>query len=195
MRKLLFLAFICLSVQSPKILAQTNSRYDNPRLEDKTSEAEAIVEGAVIETKGFQNEGMSCIYTSATIKISKIFKGEISDSTIELIFIGGRMGDRFAHVSDAFSIIKGQEGMFFIKNNRTGYSMQNTSKSFIPSNGYYCYIEYHHDLANHKATCPGVYYDDLEKDLYPSIEAATGISKKILCLNTFEIEALKKSSK
>ncbi len=60
-----------------------------PSLAEKVAKADAVIEGMVIETKGYDSKDKSTIYTSALVRVSKIFKGTVSDIIIELVFEGG----------------------------------------------------------------------------------------------------------
>jgi hypothetical protein len=78
----------------------------NYALEERVKQSDIVIEGEVIKAEGFSVDSVA-IYTSAIVRISKIFKGNISDSTIEVVLIGGRYGDIASAVSDFFSAGKG----------------------------------------------------------------------------------------
>jgi hypothetical protein len=199
------LLFIFLSAYS--FSQETVHPSDLQKLKEKTIKADAIVEGIITNVKGFKGDhGM--VYTSATIRISKIFKGDISDSIIELIFAGGKMDNgEFDIIDHGFHIGKGEDGMFFLRENKTGNILQSSLKSFIPSNGSRGYIKFNHSISKpvinsdgsyndgpfyHIANSRDGYFDDLKRDLYEPIIAITGTPAKVLGLNIFEQEALKK---
>ena len=50
-----------------------------------------IFEGEVIRSESYWTDDHDFIYTSATVEISKIFKGNLVCGTIEVLTAGGRM--------------------------------------------------------------------------------------------------------
>jgi len=164
------------------------SASDYPTLNEKVGHSDLVIEGEVINTKSFRNNGGN-IYTAVNIRVTKIFKGAINDSMIELILQEGGTDSMIVVVSNKLSLEKGMEGIFLLSNNGTKVSLNNAFQSYVPLYGVRSYIEYHdriHMFAHHIATCRGVAYDDLENDLFKPIEALTGVPRKVLGLNMFE---------
>ena len=86
------------------------------------------------------------------------------------------------------------EGVFFLRDNTTGPKFENGVNSFKAVYGRKSYIEYHdkaHMVAHHVATCVGLSYDDLERDLFTPIETYTKMPRKMLGLNMFERKVTK----
>src|SRR5688572_16981117 len=73
-------------------------------LNQRSSRSELIVEGKVIASQSFWNEAHNMIYTSNTIEIMKIFKGQVSASTIDIITEGGVVGMDMIKVSPSLSL-------------------------------------------------------------------------------------------
>jgi hypothetical protein len=167
---------------------ETNaSKPTSISLEKNVSQADLIVEGHVVSTKVFTDKGNA--YTSAIIRITKVFKGNTSDSAIELIYAGGIADSIAVRVTHGLGLSPGMEGVFFLRENKSDAKFVNGMKSFKAVYGRKSYIEYHdqaHMVAHHTATCVGVAYDDLENDLFKPIEATTGISRKVIGPNMFE---------
>jgi hypothetical protein len=184
------LIYLICNFESYAQIEKSNLGYST--LEEKVSNANVIIEGLVLETKGFKDVGSGAIYTSALIRVLKIFKGSPSDTIIELIFIGGRSENDFQVVSHAFHVGKGASGIYFLKFNNTGILLRRGISSYIPSNGPSCFIEYHYDPFNHPATAYGTYYDNIEKDILQPIKALTGQKRKVMGLNSFEVAQPKK---
>ncbi len=68
-------------------------------------------------------------------------------------------------------------------------------QTYAPYFGQCSFIEYAHGammVAHHVGVCYNEVYDDLETDLFQRIERTTGHPRKVLGLNSFEIEAAKK---
>jgi hypothetical protein len=156
--------------------------------------SETIVEGHVLSVNPFHTK--TGIYTSAIIRVSKLFKGHISDTILEIVFEGGSLdGVDESFSNGAFYTYKNDEGVFFISSNKTGYTRRTDSNSYLPSFGQLSFIAYHAGaakVANHVATCAGVTYDDLENDLFQRIEALTHTPRKVLGQNMFERSSPKK---
>ena len=58
-----------------------------------------IFEGRVIRSDCYWSQRQDRIYTSSTIEITKIAKGTLSCGTVEIITVGGRVGDREIDIS------------------------------------------------------------------------------------------------
>jgi hypothetical protein len=162
-----------------------------PTLEEKVTKSDLVIEGLVESVTGFRaNKGN--IYTSVIIRITKLFKGTVSDSIIEVIVDGGTADSILVMVSHGLILSTGMEGIFLLSPNQTEVKYAKEVKSFIPLYGERSYIGYHPEIymvAHHVATCKGVTYDDLEKDLFEPIEAVTKTPRKVMGLNMFERKA------
>jgi len=161
-------------------------------LESVINQSDVVIEGKGIAGKHFRVNGN--IYTAVTVNVSKIFKGAISDTLIEVVYEGGCMMkdtsgggiaiEQCVTVSDGgFGVSPGSDGVLLLHANNTA-----RLDPKIHSYMMYDYIKYHHGgemVAHHVATSRGVTYDDLEKDLFQRIEAATKTPRKVIKLNSF----------
>ncbi len=161
-------------------------------MEGVISQSDVVIEGKGISGKPFRVNGN--IYTAVTVNVSKIFKGDLSDTIIEIVYEGGCMmkdttGGKIAieqcvTLSDGgFGISPGSDGVLLLRTNNTA-RLDPKLHSYMM----YYYIKYHHGgemVAHHIATSRGVTYDDLEKDLFQHIEAATKTPRKVIKLNSF----------
>src|ERR1041385_5958632 len=75
-------------------------------LDEKIDKASVIAEGKVTEQHSFWNAQHTMIYTSSTLRISKVFKGRIITKEIELVTQGGSIGNRSLVVSDMLQLHK-----------------------------------------------------------------------------------------
>ncbi len=66
---------------------------------DRISRAEYIFEGEVIRVDGYWNGEGNYIYRSLTLDIKKIFKGNLNCGTVELILLGGQVGNILLDIS------------------------------------------------------------------------------------------------
>jgi hypothetical protein len=193
--KTLFLFFLV--VFSSFCFSQDNTKdksgTDYPTLDNMVTTSDFIFEGKLLK-RDFLIDKDSVIYTSANVRISKIFKGEEStDSTIEIIYKGGY----YAGISIPYQIsthgyvlAKGAEGIFFLRANKTGVSLRKDNQSFLLTYNYIHYNQYY--PSGKRAHNGSIPYDDLEKELFQRIESITGQKRKILGPNMFELPTRKK---
>jgi hypothetical protein len=71
-----------------------------------------IFEGEVIKSNPYYSNDGQYIYTSNTIEITKLLKGNIECGTIEIITIGGDMGDLRLNTSHTLKLNIGSKGIF-----------------------------------------------------------------------------------
>ncbi|MFD2246865.1 IPT/TIG domain-containing protein [Pontibacter ruber] len=83
-------------------------------LEQRIKESEIIVEGEVLSQKAFWDDRHENIYTSHTIKVFKVFKGQVRDEQIEVITEGGAIGLKKHVYSSALQLYRGQQGILFL---------------------------------------------------------------------------------
>jgi hypothetical protein len=162
-----------------------------PTLTTMINNSTLVVEGSVIDTKGFKNEKGN-IFTSATVKVSKIFKGDVTDSTIQVVIEGGEVDDLIVIVSHGTILSKETNGIFFLTSNKTDSSLNKDSVTYLMVWGNYSCIRYNNNPYFPRAKYDGIGYNDFEKDLYPTIEGVTGTPVKVISSNLFEVEATKK---
>ena len=82
-------------------------------LGERTALADFIVEGEVLSKRSFWSEDRSMIYTAHLIRVSKIFKGNLTGNRVEIITRGGKMGSRRILVQPALQTKIGDKGIFF----------------------------------------------------------------------------------
>jgi hypothetical protein len=174
------------------VKAQNNSYRHYPTLEEKVTKADAVVEGEIIETRGFLKDGE--IYTSATLMISKIFKGHIKDTLIEVICKGGTYNGQTYASSHVRRLFKEDDGIFYLSKNDTiksGDSLISFTCYGNPAN----VTAYDYSSSEIRANGHEGHYANLETDLFQKIESLTGQKRKAMGLNRFEKEDLFKFKK
>jgi len=175
----LLLPRICVSQDNTLLLKST---VFNKCIND----ADLVIEGRVLSATGYRiSTGQ--IYTSVIVKITKLFKGSITDSVVELVYYGG-VSDSFAVFSSGgFSLSKGMEGIFAMQDNKTVSKLTKGPASYFEPILYVKYIDKkYRGPGNHPAFWKGLTFDNLEKDLFEPIEAITKTPRKVLGLNMFE---------
>jgi hypothetical protein len=142
-------------------------------LDEKVQHSSLIVEGKVIEQKSFWNPQHTMIFTANKIEVSKIFKGTLAESTIELITQGGSVEGSSIEASDLLTLSKNQLGVFFCFPNSINLRSPQSKKIlfdvYSSSQGFLNY-----DLATNTASAPFEEYKDITNRLYPLLIKKTG---------------------
>ena len=104
---ILFLLLInfCFAQEVPKDIAK------------RVNEARYIFEGRVIRSDCYWSSNQTKIYTSSTIEITKIVKGDLVCGTVEIITVGGRIGGKEIEISHNLVLAKGMMGVFLCDKN------------------------------------------------------------------------------
>jgi hypothetical protein len=79
---------------------------------DRANTVNFIFEGVVINSEPYYNNNGSYIYTSNTVEITRILKGDIECGTIEIITEGGHIQDTEHEISHSLTITEGSRGIF-----------------------------------------------------------------------------------
>ncbi|WP_114777529.1 T9SS type A sorting domain-containing protein [Botryobacter ruber] len=150
-------------------------------LEERIKAADVIVEGEVIAQRSFWDEGHRNIYTSNTIRVYKLFKGEAQPQELELITEGGTV-DLEKHVfSAALQLHSGQQGVFFLVKEQalrtTPASSSFTGRAYGSKQGFIRYDLQQHIAADVFTTYPAV------QEIYQAIIARTGKSFRVVANN------------
>jgi hypothetical protein len=136
-------------------------------LKQQVNSSDLIVEGKVISKKSFWDEGYKKIYTLNTIEVFKTFKGE-SNAIIEVLTLGGEVGDTGLTVSHSLELSENETGMFLL-NSSNRLLIGSTSNK--PKYKVYSGIQgfYKYDAISNKATNVFKVYNDIENDFYQNI--------------------------
>jgi len=89
-------------------------------LEEKTREAELIVEGKVTATRSEWNADHSRIYTHVTITVNEYLKGASSEQTVVVTHLGGEVGEVGEIYSGAVRFEEDEEVLVFISRDQQG---------------------------------------------------------------------------
>ena len=82
-------------------------------ISDIINSSDNIFEGKIIRSDSYWNQNEDYVYTSHTVAISKILKGNIVCGTIEIITAGGSVGGRRLEVTHNLKLLPGEIGLFF----------------------------------------------------------------------------------
>ncbi|MFI5128346.1 MAG: T9SS type A sorting domain-containing protein [Chitinophagales bacterium] len=161
-------------------------------LDEKTSFAELIIEGKVTEQKSFWDPGHTMIYTSNTVEVYKIFKGNVNTSTVEIMTIGGSVGNKSISASDLLELSPEEMGVFFCYPNkinlRSPFSNKVLFDVWSSSQGFLKY-----NPVTLTANAPFVRIGNIDNDLYNSLMEKTGRSFEEI--KPFRVSDLKKEAR
>lgn len=138
--KTLMLSFAMMLIMITPSLAQ-ELLYEVP-FSSQIQSSSQIVEGKVISKTSFWDDNNHNIYTLNTIEVYKIFKGQTTIETIEVVTPGGSVGDEFEVVTPSLSLEVGNIGVFMLHDNTISITNGNTQNKFQPvasSQGFYKY--------------------------------------------------------
>lgn len=148
---------------------------------DIINQSDCIFEGTVIRSDSYWGVQNRSIYTSHTLQIHKVFKGDIICGTIEVLTEGGSVGDIRLNISHNLELVKGMKGIFACKGNtfnevpQIDYYPETNSAVLEVLYGEQGYIEYFTDSVN-KAAANLFYAFDSLAQVYNVVELYTQLS-------------------
>ncbi len=149
---------------------------------DRVNAVDYIFEGEVIKSTPYKTANGRYIYTSNTIEISKILKGNLKCGTIELITDGGIVDDHWVDRSHSLNLTEKCKGIFLATN--TGKEL--SSVDFYDENNLQkieatfqnqSFIKYWHDGVEWRISDLWANYDSLIQ-VYNLAELITGLNFK-----------------
>ena len=146
-----------------------------------------IVEGEVIAKTSFWSNNL--IYTANTVKVHKVFKGDPL-KTVEVITVGGVVGDKALMVSHGLKLQKGTTGLFMLED--SDVVDLSTNKSTIKQFKPYSDVQgfYRYNLFDDLAVNPFKVKQGITSSLYNDILAIT--KKDYLEISDFNVEQFNK---
>lgn len=165
----LFLPFLLIFL-SLHIQAQSLYKVSE---EERIQNSTLIIEGKIMGQKSFWNDNHTMIYTANTVEVYKIFKGVVKTDMIEILTVGGTVGDRNITASDLLELDKGDVGVFFCYPNSFNLRSPSSNKLMydVWSSSQGCYK---YDLLQKTASAPFVRYEGITGKLYNDLKNATG---------------------
>lgn len=134
------LAICTIFANQSTILAQC--QLEAPALSKRIEAATVVVEGKVVQQESFWDDERRVIYTSNTIAVEKILKGETVTENIELVTVGGQVGDKLLRVYPSLTLQRGDKGIFFAKKAGTSRKAlrRSTTKEYLPVENSYAFL-------------------------------------------------------
>ncbi len=153
-------------------------------LQQRVNGSSLIVEGQVVSSYSFWDEGRKNIYTSNLIKVYKVFQGSFAGSSLEVITEGGTVGDRKDVVTPSLQLSAGEMGVFLLEQSTISdpAKAQRSQPVFMTNSSVQGFIKY--DLQNHTAWEPFRTYEGIESDVYTAVTGLTGRSYRVIAENT-----------
>lgn len=171
-KKIIILANLLVLLISVRAVAQMRELTFSEKIENATY----IFEGKVIHKKCFWNTPHTLIFTSNTIEVYKIFKGNITTSEVEIITEGGEMDYQIQASSHELTLDSGNVGVFFaeptlVTDPQIKESKIHVWKVYGSTQGF---IKY--DLLEKTASDPFKKYTNIPDEVYKVIKDKTGKS-------------------
>jgi hypothetical protein len=145
MKKVLLAVFICFYLHS-----NSQCLIIEVPLQKRTAHSDLIIEGKVTGKNSFWNEDRSMIYTSNTIEIYKVFKGNIESGVIEIITPGGIVKDKMIRIEPSLSLAENETGIFMLENVKRSKLLPaagSSLKRYEPYSSMQGFIKYDMNLA------------------------------------------------
>ena len=151
MKKITLAIIVLFSLILSESLIAQNSLREIP-LQQQIDKSSLVVEGKVIAKKSFWDDNQHNIYTTNTIEVYKVFKGEQS-KTIEVITLGGTVGDKALIVSPSLKLRRGDVGVFALYDNSIPIELEAKSsnkkyRTYSSLQGFYKYNLYDNIAVN-----------------------------------------------
>jgi len=143
--------------------------YEVP-LSEQVEVSSQIVEGKVISKNSFWDVNQQQIYTVNTVEVYKVFKGEAL-STIEVVTLGGRVGDVGLMVTPSLVLQKDDVGLFLLQDS----DVELTSSSVVPRYKSNSSVQgfFKYNIYDNLATSPFSIKNGITSELYNDITELT----------------------
>jgi PKD repeat protein len=136
----------------------------------RSSNSDLIIEGKVSSKYSFWNAAHNMIYTSNTVEIYKVFKGNAISTSIEVMTMGGTVGLDRITAEPSLSLKVGDIGIFTCESVKR-FNLTGINNSALPKYEVYAsnqgFIKY--DLNTQTASDPFFKYANIETDLYSHV--------------------------
>lgn len=127
--------------------------------DQRVTNSKVIFEGKVISSKSYWDEKHFNIYTANVVEVYKVFKGNLTSSTVELITNGGTVGSERETVTHTLELENGYVGVFMV-NPETIKPVQNPNlksyRAYADSQGFVKY-----NLSDFSAQDPFTVYESI----------------------------------
>lgn len=181
MNKIL-LFFIALILISTDLSAQLQA----VPLEQRVENSSLVFEGKVLRKSSFWDTDRKHIYTSNLVSVYKVFKGELSNAIVEVITIGGIVGNQMEKVSYGLELQEGSVGVFTCIPNNTKLATSSKNLRLRPYAEIQGFIRY--DLTTGTARDVFKVYKNVSGEIYPALQKLTHSNYKVMNKADFKIK-------
>ena len=174
--------FIALLLASGNLMAQL---VPVP-LEQRVMNSSLVFEGKVLSKSSFWDKERKHIYTSNLVSVYKVFKGELDNSIVEVITIGGMVGNEMEKVSYGLELQEGYIGVFTCIPNTAKFTAGSKKLRLKPYAEIQGFIRY--DLATGTARDVFKVYKNVSREIYPVIQKLTSSNFRVLNKADFKLK-------
>lgn len=93
----------------------------------KNKTSDLVFEGKVVSQISELSSDMSTILTKSTVKVYKVFQGELRDGICKIITPGGVSDDRFMIYGKALQLVPGDNGLFWVRKGEIPFDKQRSA--------------------------------------------------------------------
>jgi hypothetical protein len=173
-------------VASLLVAASSQGQLVPISLQQRVINSDVIFEGKVIDQTASWDENRRHIYTSNIISVYKVFKGELKSSTVELITMGGTVGNEREDVSYGLKLNEGAVGVFTCVPNTIKLGRGSKYSRLRPYSEIQGFI--HYDLAKGNAKDMFHVYKNVSDEVYSAVQKFTNTKYKVLNKADFKIK-------
>lgn len=153
---------ICLSALN------INAQEEVKSIIERVNNAQYIFEGRIIYSSAYEKSDEKDIYTTNTIQITKVFKGDLQCGKVELISSGGRVNEKIRTNSHLLALKEGYTGIFLCGiNNKEApqidYIVEENTEKLSPIFENQSFIKYYYEGLKLVASDVTFNYDSLIK--------------------------------
>jgi hypothetical protein len=181
MKKIL-LFFFALGLISADLSAQLQAVSLQQRVENSS----LVFEAKVLSKTSFWDTDRRHIYTSNLLSVYKVFKGQLNSSTVEVITIGGIVGNEMEKVSYGLDLKEGSVGVFTCIPNNIKLTNSSRILRLRPYSEIQGFI--HYDLATGTAKDVFHEYKNVSGEIYPVLQKLTRSNFKVMKKADFKIK-------
>ena len=156
--------------QTPSLPAEMHCLMTPLDPAERAQKAGLVIEGEVLDARGFWNSTHTRIYTAHRVRVYKVFKGEAT-TEITVLTEGGSVDFDREQSTNTLHLAPGDQGILFLT--AAAFAGVDTAGSAWAAYGSeQGFVRY--DLATATATEPFRQYPVIGKDFYSKLSAATG---------------------
>lgn len=176
------LFFFLLSLISADLSAQLQA----VSLQQRVENSNLVFEAKVLSKTSFWDTDRRHIYTSNLVSVYKVFKGQLNSSTVEVITIGGIVGNEMEKVSYGLDLQVGSVGVFTCIPNNTKLNSGSKNLQLRPYAEIQGFI--HYDLATGTARDVFKVYKNVSVEIYPVLQKLAHSNFKVMKKADFKIK-------